>query len=460
MNSRRAKVSLVVLLAVALGLCGLRRYVNAKTHWDAPQLDMSRVSDEEPEPSVRQLGEHLFSVDGLKVVVVSGSPRQMGERYGRAVAEEIKRGRDSYLNKHVCEDQGYTKDYLLKCSEVMLKHIPPEYVQEMHGVAQGAGVPYEDVLAMHTHADIVHYGHDWGDNQTNGLAGCSNFVAWGGATLGGKLYHGRNLDWTIGTDVQEVAVVYIGIPREGYPFALVTYAGMIGAVTGMNSQGITFGEMTSQTGDQTLDGEPLFIVCRRMLQYCGTIAQVEELMKRHTPTTGWNYVVASGRECTGRAFEVDAGNVVVFKPNDPSERRPPVSQGCDDAVYRTNHPTSLLLQKKAARSYGIKSLTLAKLAITQMDTWRRYEALRQWISEMYRGRIDERVARAMLQSAPLNAGNNLHSVLFVPEEGKMWVANASPGPDARPAYGEKYHLVRPGELLAAAEAGGAYAPAE
>lgn len=448
---RHTKTVLVsVLLGLVLSAGGLLNALIAQqTSWEAPDLDLSYVSTEEPAPVVERLGEHLWSVDGLKVVVAGGTPREMGRQYGAAVAADIRRGIDSYLFEHVRDNQGYGTDYMRRCAQTMARHIAPEYIEEMQGVAEGSGVPYEDILAMHTHADMVHYGHDWGKPKGDAGAGheCSNFAVWGPGTVDGKLYHGRNLDWTTGTKVQSSSVVYIGIPRQGNPFALVTYAGCIGAVTGMSAAGITFGEMTSTTNDETLDGEPLFIICRRILQHCSTLAEVEQMVTSYAGTTGWNFVIASGRECSARAFEVDAGDKVVFGPDDEKENRPPVSQGLPYAVYRTNHPISEKMQKKILEKAGIDNYEVAKIAVRGMDTWQRYESIRLWLGKEHVGKVDARLTRAMLQTKPLAGGGNLHSVVFAPSDLRMWVANATSPPNKQPAYTQKYHLIELGTFV-------------
>jgi hypothetical protein len=76
-----------------------------------------------------------------------------------------------------------------------------------------------------------------------------------------------------------------------------------------------------------------------------------------------------------------------------------------------------------------------------LDTWQRYESIRLWVTEKYYGKVDARLARAMLQSKPLAGGGNLHSVVFAPEDLRMWVANATSPPDKQPAYTQKYHLI-------------------
>jgi len=242
--------------------------------------------------------------------------------------------------------------------------------------------------------------------------------------------------------VQDYATVLVAEPDQGVPFALVTYAGAAGAVTGMNAEGLTFGEMTSSTADETLDGLPLFFICRRILQECRALDEVDRLVTSYPATTGWNFMVGDGQARDGRAYEVDAAGVEVFRPNDPKEDDRPVSWPIKDAIRRTNHPCSRTLQQHAADRIGM-SLELARaavLGVPSIDTWPRYVSLGEWI-EQHRGRIDARLARAFLQSEPVAGGGNLHSVVFDPQDLVLWVANATSGENRQPAWSQPYAKV-------------------
>jgi len=425
-----------VLLAFVVGLtalltCCLSFRAAPAAAYAPPPLRLSLVSQPDPQPTVQRLGEHLSLVDGLRVLHVWGSHREMGRQQGEALAEEIRGGIQRYMEAKVRDDWGYPLDYQRRCAEAMAKHIPPEYIEEMRGIAEGAGVPYGQVLLLHTHADMVHFGKEWGEvtdgRQRKQESLCSNFVAFGPATVEGKVYHGRNLDWTTGTGIQEFATLLIAEPEDGVPFALLAWAGCIGGVTGMNAEGITFGEMTSSTADETLDGMPLFLACRRILDSCRDLGEVEQFVKTYPGTTGWNFMIADGDAQDALAIEVDAKERVVYRPSDPAELIPPMSYPIPNAIRRTNHPITPSLQESIASRAGITGIKVpvVRTAVPFLDTWQRYAALGHWISEEYYGRIDERVARAMLQSPPVAGGGNLHSAVFNATDRVMWVANAS-----------------------------------
>ena len=437
-------LGLLVLPASAVSLLGSLR-VAPVVAYEAPPVDTSRVSEPLPEPTVESLGPHLYQVGELTVVHVWGSPREMGRQHGEAVAEAVKGVQETYLKASVTEGKGYSVEYQLECAEAMLRHIPEDYIEEMHGVAEGAGVPYEDILLLHTHADTVHFGKGWSKIGATTQARrstdawlCSNFVAVGEATADGHTIHGRNLDWTIKTGVQEHAILLIAEPDGGVPFALLTYAGGIGGVTGMNAEGITFGEMTSQTNHETLDGLPLFLVCRTILQTCHDLDEVEQFVTTYPGTTGWNFMIADGEAGDARAFEVDAVHREVFGLGDPSEDDAPVSNAIPNAIRRTNHPISRSMQKSVAARLELPSVELARIAVPTLDTWQRYSALGTWIAEDHFGEVDPTLARAILQSHPVAAGNTLHSAVFDATDTVMWVANASA---ERPAWDRPYARV-------------------
>ncbi len=435
----------VILTVVVLGLLatGVTYYASLQAApaagYQPPPVSMLLVGQPDPPAPVKKLSDHLYTVGPLKVVHVWGTPHEMGLQYGKAVGADFRAAYETYMHQRVELDQHYPLDYQRQCAAAMAKHIPQGYVEEMRGVAEGAGVPYEEILLLHTHADMVHFGHEWGKvtdgRQRKQESLCSNFVAFGAATKDGKVYHGRALDWTIKSGIQQYAVLYIAEPKGGVPFAILTYTGAIGGVTGLNAEGITFGEMTSSTSDETLDGLPLFLVCRHILDSCRDLAAVEQFVKTYPGTTGWNFVTAAGKAGDARAFEVDAKHRVVFRPNDPAENNPPLSWPIPNALRRTNHPISKEVQLAALDRVGLKDYALARVALPTMDTWQRYACLSQWIGTDHYGKIDERIARAMLQTEPVAAGNNLHGAVFNATDRVMWVANASA---EKPAWTQPY----------------------
>ena len=68
--------------------------------------------------------------------------------------------------------------------------------------------------------------------------GCTAFAAWGGQTADRHLLVGRNFDWEAAPVFDEDRIVIICEPDNGIPFVSLSWAGMVGCVSGMNRAGL------------------------------------------------------------------------------------------------------------------------------------------------------------------------------------------------------------------------------
>lgn len=116
----------------------------------------------------------------LRVLELRGSPYDRGLQHGRALGSEIRSFYTTmlgtsllpYLNREQADIAAFLKAYdpeqhpeyangqfsyrlLLESAKELEKSIPAAMVEEMHGVADGAGVPYDQVLLLNTFVDAV-----------------------------------------------------------------------------------------------------------------------------------------------------------------------------------------------------------------------------------------------------------------------------------------------------------------
>jgi hypothetical protein len=84
---------------------------------------------------------------GITVVYLTGSPYEIGLAHGKLCREEIieinKPIFDFYDN--ATED---SKHHWLSKLEFLQKHIPAEYIEEMHGIADGSQLEYGKILFL------------------------------------------------------------------------------------------------------------------------------------------------------------------------------------------------------------------------------------------------------------------------------------------------------------------------
>ena len=90
-------------------------------------------------------------------VSCSGYPHQVGVQHGEAAKAQIGRGIKFYqkLFQEKCRmDWEEVKSFGLKY-QPYLETNWPQCVDEMRGVAEGAGVTYEDILALNVRTEIA-----------------------------------------------------------------------------------------------------------------------------------------------------------------------------------------------------------------------------------------------------------------------------------------------------------------
>lgn len=203
------------------------------------------------------------------LIEISGSPRERGLQYGEAAKVRIKRGL-----AHYSEQLGRGGFTLARMHEVAREYLPmmqsfePVYVEEMKGIAEGAGVKLEDIAFLNARTEIVKLGQNKHLLDRLGLDlksdECTSALALPEATATKTVIHGQNWDWKV--DCAEASVV-LHIKRDDGPDVLTfTEAGGL-ARSGMNAAGIV---VTSNYLDSDRDyqsiGVPLLLARRKMLE--------------------------------------------------------------------------------------------------------------------------------------------------------------------------------------------------
>ena len=376
------------------------------------------------QPPASSLAEASERYDGPPVVVLSGTPYDMGRQHGTILRTEVRASIERVLGyfRHYLKipwvGPGLVNWWLDRVWNDAAAHVPADYLEELRGLADGSGVPLDDLYRLHAIPDRTY--------------SCSNFAAWGRATAGGRLIHVRNLDWNIRAGIQRSAVVFVVRPKGKHAFVNVGWAGFIGVLSGVNDARLSIGQVGAETTDATFKGEPMVFVMRRVMEEAADLDTAAGLIRDARRTVGVNYVIADAKAKRAVAVETTHQHVRVFGANDPAERAVSYARPMADAVFRADAAVDPVIRERQLASHGDPTRPgLEPPGGSAYDI--RYLGQAAGLHAYY-GRLDPAGARAIARAvAP---GSNVQSVITAWPD--LWVANARAAiPAARTTY---HHL--------------------
>lgn len=315
-------------------------------------------------------------IDGHRVVTLWGTPEELGTAHGKLLPEESRRCIESVLysfgTANVVRTGRWFRHDLQDAYARLSPHIPERHKQETDALARSLQLDPETVQVLNVFPELFH---------------CSGFAVFGSATKDGRLYHGRVLDYMTTIGLQDAATTFVVQPKGYFAFANVGYAGFVGSVSGMNAEKISLGEMGGR-GEGQWDGAPMATLMRRALEECDTLAEVQQLWTDSPRTCEYYYVFADGETNEAVGVAATPQSIEFIRSGQGHER---LGDGIPDTVVLSAGSRLTELRKRVTDKHG------------QIDT-----ELAQW-----------------LMSRPVAMSSNLHNVLFIPQDGLLYVANAS-----------------------------------
>ena len=337
---------------------------------------------------------------GLLVLHVKGSPYEMGYQHGKLLRSHVR----ALMRVLLDEFAGQTfklsssgpevrvREFLRVLFQAQRPFYRKRFIQEMKGLADGAGIPLQRVFVANHLPELFH---------------CSGFALIGRATVGGEVLHGRVLDYMTDAHLQDHAVLIVAEPEGFNAFVNVGFAGFIGSVTGINDHHVAIGEMGGG-GQLFWAGEPMSFLVRRVLEEADSVEKAVSIFRSSPRTCEYYYVISDGLRKKAVGLATTWQDIFIVKPG---SYHPLLPEPVPDCVILSADERYRELVKRIRKSYG--SFT-PKLAIRLMD-------------------------------APVAMKHNLHNALMVPRTGDLWAAYAAP--DGSPAWKQTYVHVNLFELL-------------
>lgn len=255
----------------------------------------------------------------VPVVVVHGTPYQMGWHLGRLMRQEIQTLSPAAVAGF--KQELHVTDEVLDLAWAKTSgYTDPRVHQQLVGLAEGSGQPVRLLQHVHCLPLLMPYS-------------CSSIAAWGSATADGHLYQTRNLDWSLEAGAHEFPVVVVYLPTEGHAHVTPSFAGFIGAHCGMNDAGIVLSEIgDASAGEMPYNlHAPHFTSWFRALLYdADSLTRTLDLFSRIIPTKRYHFVFGDGRT-DRRAVKirtVSGGRlaqpeITIWKDEDPADELAP-----------------------------------------------------------------------------------------------------------------------------------------
>ncbi|KAK6396801.1 hypothetical protein LTR65_008699 [Meristemomyces frigidus] len=157
-------------------------------------------------------------------ITCSGTPYEIGLKHGQEAKVQVSRSMKFYAGmfQETAKMSWPKVQDLAMTFEPVMRRKWPAYLEEMNGVAEGAGVELADIIALNVRTEIAFGLFSDGCTALSWKTNDASFLA-------------QNWDWM---EAQKENLIILTIEQQGKPtIKMVTEAGLIGKI-GLNSAGV------------------------------------------------------------------------------------------------------------------------------------------------------------------------------------------------------------------------------
>ncbi len=426
----------LALIAIAALACV---WLHATADLGEPEFVPSQVPVVQVNDSLRRWGSSSLRIDpdGLYEMRVCGGPFERGEAIGKLGEDLLYQQEKAFADKLFemvpsSRYRAFLHYFITIFNRRMGASVPLEYRQEIKAMSASCthefdefGSPYERQMQYHSAHDIGHVMQDYM------LVGCTSFAVWGRESADSSLLMARNFDFYMGEEFAKNKLVLFEKPDSGYAYVSVTWPGMLGVVSGMNTQGLAVTINASKLEVPSSSATPISILVKSILQYASNIEEAETIAASFKTFVCESILVGSANDGRAVIIEKTPSAMGIYSPDGDyaSSRMTTASSGGASAVTRiicTNHYQSDRFRDDPVNVENIRV----------SDSGYRYRRVQQLLDSL--GSIDYLKAAAVLRDIrgvdgedvgycndlSINQMLAMHSVIFKPAEKKIWVSTS------------------------------------
>ncbi len=412
--------TVIVLIVLILGI--IVTY-NIKTDINPPKVDNISVLSLErinPSPDFYTIGNSWLRKNsyGLWEMYLEGNPFEIGVINGKLTKELIKIQEDAFVEQinTLIPSKSYLrflKYFIGWFNRDIDEHIPQEYLEEIYGVSFGASDGYDYIGNNYERMLNYHGAHDIGHAlQSLALVGCTSFAS----NLGSKdssLIIGRNFDFYINESFAKNKIVAFVNPDQGHKFMYVTWASMIGVVSGMNEKGLTVTINAAKSDIPTKATMPISLLAREILQYAGNIDEAIKIAEKRNTFVSESIFIGSAFDNNITIIEKSPSKLGLFNSKNASLV---CSNHFQSDVFKDDENNSKYITESAS-SYRQQRCEQLISHYENIDFNEAAEILRnyQGLDDLSIGLGNEKAMAQMISH---------HSVIFQPEMDNVWVSTS------------------------------------
>lgn len=353
------------------------------------------------------------------IVYLEGTPFSRGYAYGQLIKESVQLQEDHFIDQieKMVPSAGFRKFLMVMIAffnRDLDEYIPQEFLSEIYGVSFSFSDSYDNLAGKFDRILNYHAAHDIGHALNDyAVVGCTSFSAKGEYTEDGSMLVGRNFDFYMGDNFAREKVLTIMKPSEGYGYVSYSWAGMMGAVSGMNEKGISVTINAAKSHLPTVSKMPISLLTREILQYAATTEEAIEIVKKRDVFVSETFMISSASEKKTILIEKAPQTMDVFET-------------ADELIICSNHYQSEAFKKDEFNQENIR----------ESDSKFRYDRMQQLINEQFpltpvktagilrnkEGLNDQFIGYGNPKS--LNQFIAHHGIIFEPEKMRLWVSTS------------------------------------
>jgi len=258
--------------------------------------------------------------EGLWEMYIEGKPFERGVINGKLTKSLIALQEKAFIDRirEMVPSDGYLrflKYFIYWFNRDLDTYVPEEYKLEIYGISVSASAKYDFIGSGYQRMLNYHSAHDIGHAlQELSLVGCTSFGIWGDKSKDSELIVGRNFDFYAGDAFSENKIICFEKPENGFGFMMVTWAGMIGTVSGMNEAGLTVTINAAKSDMPWSARAPVSIVAREILQYASTLQEAYVIAKKRETFVSESILVGSAKENKAGIIEKSPYKIALVIP--------------------------------------------------------------------------------------------------------------------------------------------------